>query len=1165
MKRRLWIAAAVMVLLAVLWCGCAMANEVQVSGTVNASSLPDSASVVLTGDTTLVVDVDKTLESIKGEDYTLTIQGSHDLTINPDNIGIIVGSFSSSLTGKLTVNRCETGIYSYGTVSIMNANVYLILNCEYSGTRAAITSEGNILVDGTIDISVENINEYNESGRGTRGINSLNGNISLSGNISIYCKAVCIFADKGKVSLNGDIRLRCGGTSIIADGDISFQGNLLNIVWCGITSRHGNITLNGPFQADDMAWPPAVYAKEGSVTLYGSNRIKMVTYRGNSMADPTGDYAIYAGEHVTVHNSGTIVIDANCGIYAGNNINLLGRADIECKSLKDASGIKFYAPGAGVRSENGNITLSGNSKVYGNNAIEAPNGSVALHGSLEAGTVDENGQYAIYTKNGIQSDCSDMTVNGPMYGSGGYYYLINFDQNGGSGQMAPIIRYQGATIILPECEYTAPEGMEFMQWVEGPVGTSLIINENRTIHALWGTHMCAVTFNMMGQGTAPAAQSIPEGYKASEPEMPTAEGYAFFGWYTDPNFTNAFDFTSPIVADTVLYARWRRLCTVTFEANGGSGTTEPVIRYENTTYELPECAFTPPEGYVFDRWLIGQASYNPGTFVTIRKDTTVKAQWKSNRATVVFDPNGGTGTMSPMIVDKGETLVFPACGFTPPVGKTFNYWDLSALGTFSAGGVVTIRQDIIARAVWRQARITFDSNGGTGSMASVFIQESDNGNYTLPDSTFTPPENMVFAGWDLGAPGTTITATGDRKVKAQWAPEMFTVSFVATSGSAGTMAPVPVAAGSVYTFPDCSFTPPSDKTFNGWLLGENRYLAGETIVITENTQLYAMWIMSPDAMFTATFDGNGLNGSMHSISAAYMEEITLPECTFETAENQRFRYWNVIKNGSSAGYYFAGEQILMTQNVTVKAMWETRPVRTVTFVANGPYNDEMPSAQTVYDGYAATEPEPPEMEGYMFLGWFKSRTASEESRWDFSSPVTYQDLTLYPGWQALPPVPHGIVVSTDGHGTAVLKDAEGNLIDEAIEGAFVNVEVTPDPGYEKYWISWVTADGNPSYSYITSGFTMPNKPVAVDVAFRPVRIGFILPAFLTTIEADAFFGINATAVVIPGSVTTITGDPFEGSSVSTIYGYPDSAAEAFTDNYPAYTFVPIDDVWMDGQ
>ena len=68
---------------------------------------------------------------------------------------------------------------------------------------------------------------------------------------------------------------------------------------------------------------------------------------------------------------------------------------------------------------------------------------------------------------------------------------------------------------------------------------------------------------------------------------------------------------------------------------------------------------------------------------------------------------------------------------------------------------------------------------------------------------------------------------------------------------------------------------------------------------------------------------------------------------------------------------------------------------------------------------------------------------------------------------------------------------------------------------------------------------------------------FTLPAAMTTIEAEAFSGIAAEAVLIPAGVTSITGDPFSGSSVRYIYGSTDLVRNFAQAN--GYIFVPVRD------
>ncbi|WP_022763596.1 fibronectin type III domain-containing protein [Butyrivibrio sp. AD3002] len=62
--------------------------------------------------------------------------------------------------------------------------------------------------------------------------------------------------------------------------------------------------------------------------------------------------------------------------------------------------------------------------------------------------------------------------------------------------------------------------------------------------------------------------------------------------------------------------------------------------------------------------------------------------------------------------------------------------------------------------------ITFDANGGTGTMDAVTVTEGSQ--YTLPENKFTPPTDKEFDKWDKGAAGAVITITEDTTIKALW-------------------------------------------------------------------------------------------------------------------------------------------------------------------------------------------------------------------------------------------------------------------------------------------------------------------------------------------------------------------------------------------------------------
>ncbi len=52
-------------------------------------------------------------------------------------------------------------------------------------------------------------------------------------------------------------------------------------------------------------------------------------------------------------------------------------------------------------------------------------------------------------------------------------------------------------------------------------------------------------------------QTINNGHKISKPNDPKKEGFLFDGWYKDPEFTEPFDFQSPVNEDLTIYAKWK--------------------------------------------------------------------------------------------------------------------------------------------------------------------------------------------------------------------------------------------------------------------------------------------------------------------------------------------------------------------------------------------------------------------------------------------------------------------------------------------------------------------------------------------------------------------------------------------------------------------------------
>ena len=69
--------------------------------------------------------------------------------------------------------------------------------------------------------------------------------------------------------------------------------------------------------------------------------------------------------------------------------------------------------------------------------------------------------------------------------------------------------------------------------------------------------------------------------------------------------------------------------TITFDANGGTGTMESVTVEAGTEYTFPECEFV-KNGWTFQSWQINDGEYAfkmPGSTIIVTEDLVVKPFW----------------------------------------------------------------------------------------------------------------------------------------------------------------------------------------------------------------------------------------------------------------------------------------------------------------------------------------------------------------------------------------------------------------------------------------------------------------------------------------------------------------------------------------------------------
>ncbi len=133
-------------------------------------------------------------------------------------------------------------------------------------------------------------------------------------------------------------------------------------------------------------------------------------------------------------------------------------------------------------------------------------------------------------------------------------------------------------------------------------------------------------------------------------------------------------------------------------------------------------------------------------------------------------------------------------------------------------------------------RIIIDD--GYGNTETIMFQ----GNYTLPECSFTAPEGYRFKCWLVDGdrymqPGETVYTDWRTTVTAVWEP----LPVVAFDNGGGTGTMESVAADGDYSLPECGFTAPEGKQFKCWLVEDQEKQPGDVVTVSADVTVSASW------------------------------------------------------------------------------------------------------------------------------------------------------------------------------------------------------------------------------------------------------------------------------------------------------------------------------------
>jgi len=597
-------------------------------------------------------------------------------------------------------------------------------------------------------------------------------------------------------------------------------------------------------------------------------------------------------------------------------------------------------------------------------------------------------------------------------------YIISFDRNGGDGEaIASVKGYKGDTVSITFPDLTGTrEGYKFIGWSLDQNATSatyktetisITLQDSKTYYAVWGAPTTILFDANGGTGSVPADLKLFGGDSFTIPSASlTREGYKFLGWSwsstaTSANLTAGNAYIYDASNGTTLYAVWGAPTTITFNANGGTGSVPADIKvFDGDNFTIPSASLT-REGYKFLGWSWSStatyASLTAGTNYTYYSSngTTLYAVWKEP-TTINFDLDGGEGELpSPLTTYYGDTLTINTGKNFTKEGYKFAGWILidergNQQTTYGYNTTTTFYYNgssYTLKAKWSEPQTITFYNDNTKSQSFTMTGFFEADGITMPEGTELTNAGYMLVGWNTSANAsyvgynigsyysnfTTIELYAVWKLESECTKYVFDLSEVdgqaniVRVGYSGSfqissieiLSTLRNASGQLISgWTETQGSSNQDYSMTSWL--DYDWNHGQT------KTLYPIWVTP----ITLTFNANGGEGDVPSpIETYYQGQFSIPAVSL-TKEGYVFAGWawesnatyTVYENGSTNNSYYESDG-----RSTLYAVWAVP--RTLTFDSNGGQGDVPASIQTYYEGRFDIPSVTLTKEGYTFLGW----------------------------------------------------------------------------------------------------------------------------------------------------------------------------------------------------
>ena len=607
-------------------------------------------------------------------------------------------------------------------IEFVGANGMFSLNAGSTLTKRYLTGEDRLQVDVNGDATLKNISiTLNVFGLKYT-VDSKSYTLPINNNITVRIHS-------GTTKINQDLAL-LPGTRIDVDSG------------AGVEVSSGNKV----YLYDAAAWKTGGYVFQGGQNYLVSVRFAPGKAKTRTFADlidakiDVNGMLTASGNVYTTTNGADICSSSGCGKYI--QFSEVGGEKVTYQALSSTSFAEIPITPAKLHNADGTYTETAASKA-GDTYVYA-NGKWAVKGNEIAITFDSNGgtgtMAAMSVNPGVDNKLSanvfirenytftgwNTTADGTgtayadgatvnfnadttLYAQWTQNPVITFNANGGDGLMPTQTVQPGAAAALTANAFTRAD-YDFAGWNTAADGTGtayadgadITASENVTLYAQWKLHKYHVRWlnwdrTVLQEGDYTCEQWAEWDFANDDPSRPEDENhtYKFARRWTPYDAAEKIDgwgfYPHMDVDFTAVFNSFEKL-TVTFDANGGTGTMEPVKIANGSSgegYALPECGFT-REGYAFDGWLItGTVGYTQFDKFQLTEEKwdddtllafsnlILKASWKVNTYTVTWKNDDGT-VLKTTTVNYGEVPSYdgtPVKAETPYYSYEFTGWD----------------------------------------------------------------------------------------------------------------------------------------------------------------------------------------------------------------------------------------------------------------------------------------------------------------------------------------------------------------------------------------------------------------------------------------------------------------------------------------------------------